>query len=57
VWYELAYIETRQGVKRGSKVWQLAFGSGFKFNSNVMIATKPGKQQSVGVHSCLDTRE
>eukprot|EP00879_Flechtneria_rotunda_P000401 GHRR01000495.1.p1 GENE.GHRR01000495.1~~GHRR01000495.1.p1 ORF type:complete len:487 (+),score=167.61 GHRR01000495.1:833-2293(+) len=40
VWYELAYIETRQGVSRGQRVWQLAFGSGFKFNSSIMIANK-----------------
>jgi len=40
VWYELAYIETRQGVDRSNKVWQLAFGSGFKFNSSVMIAKR-----------------
>jgi hypothetical protein len=33
VWYELAYIETFQGVASGKRVWQLAFGSGFKFNS------------------------
>jgi hypothetical protein len=33
VWYELAYIETFQGVAAGKRVWQLAFGSGFKFNS------------------------
>uniref|UniRef100_A0A383WBH3 Very-long-chain 3-oxoacyl-CoA synthase n=1 Tax=Tetradesmus obliquus TaxID=3088 RepID=A0A383WBH3_TETOB len=40
VWYELAYIETFQGVAAGKRVWQLAFGSGFKFNSSVMIANK-----------------
>jgi Chalcone and stilbene synthases, C-terminal domain len=42
VWYELAYIESRQGVARSGKVWQLAFGSGFKFNSNVMVANRRG---------------
>jgi len=45
VWYELAYIETRQGVDRSNKVWQLAFGSGFKFNSSVMIAKRAGEQK------------
>lgn len=44
VWYELAYIESYQGMQRSSKVWQLAFGSGFKFNSNVMVAHRTGQQ-------------
>lgn len=39
--YELAYIESRAaGVARGQRVWQLAFGSGFKFNSCVLVANK-----------------
>lgn len=39
--YELAYIESREaGVARGQRVWQLAFGSGFKFNSCVLVANK-----------------
>jgi hypothetical protein len=39
--YELAYIESRAaGLARGQRVWQLAFGSGFKFNSCVLVANK-----------------
>ncbi len=39
--YELAYIESRAaGVARGQRVWQLAFGSGFKFNSCVLVANR-----------------
>jgi hypothetical protein len=39
--YELAYIESNPaGVARGQRVWQLAFGSGFKFNSCVLVANK-----------------
>lgn len=38
--YELAYVESTQGVARGQRVWQLAFGSGFKFNSAVLQATR-----------------
>lgn len=39
VWYELAYHECQSGVKPGHKVWQIAFGSGFKCNSVVWQAT------------------
>lgn len=39
VWYELAYHECQSGVKPGHKVWQIAFGSGFKCNSAVWEAT------------------
>eukprot|EP00871_Galdieria_phlegrea_P005040 jgi/Galph1/5537/GphlegSOOS_G4168.1 len=35
VWYELEYIETRGRMRKGHKIWQIAFGSGFKCNSAV----------------------
>ena len=38
--YVLAYIETAQGLRRGDRVWQLAFGSGFKVNSAVWRARR-----------------
>eukprot|EP00877_Chromochloris_zofingiensis_P006813 jgi/Chrzof1/2385/Cz11g13060.t1_LCKAS7[v5.2] len=40
IWYELAYIESKNGVQKGDKVWQLAFGSGFKVNSAVWVANR-----------------
>jgi 3-ketoacyl-CoA synthase len=40
VWYELAYNETFGGLHRGARVWQLAFGSGFKCNSAVLTANR-----------------
>uniref|UniRef100_A0A383VN25 3-ketoacyl-CoA synthase n=1 Tax=Tetradesmus obliquus TaxID=3088 RepID=A0A383VN25_TETOB len=46
VWYELAYVEsTQEGVGKGQRVWQLAFGSGFKFNSSVLVANRPVREQ------------
>ncbi|WIA09022.1 hypothetical protein OEZ85_008436 [Tetradesmus obliquus] len=40
VWYELAFIESQRGLAAGERVWQLAFGSGFKFNSSVLVARR-----------------
>jgi 3-ketoacyl-CoA synthase len=30
VWYELAFSEKHNLVRKGDRVWQIAFGSGFK---------------------------
>lgn len=38
IWYELAYIEAKGRMRRGNRVWQIAFGSGFKCNSAVWQA-------------------
>eukprot|EP00891_Asterochloris_glomerata_P003272 jgi/Astpho2/3272/e_gw1.00053.8.1_t len=35
IWYVLSNIESTQGVRKGDRVWQIAFGSGFKCNSAV----------------------
>ncbi|KAJ0791291.1 putative very-long-chain 3-oxoacyl-CoA synthase [Helianthus annuus] len=40
VWYELAYAEAKGRVKKGNRVWQMAFGSGFKCSSVVWRALR-----------------
>ncbi|KAD6454200.1 hypothetical protein E3N88_08906 [Mikania micrantha] len=43
IWYELAYTEAKGRVKKGDRVWQIAFGSGFKCNSAVWEAVRAVK--------------
>lgn len=40
IWYELEHIEDHQSMKRGDRVLQIAFGSGFKCNSAVWLRMK-----------------
>ncbi|KAK9270875.1 hypothetical protein L1049_026461 [Liquidambar formosana] len=40
IWYELAYIEAKGRMRKGNRVWQIAFGSGFKCNSAVWEALR-----------------
>ncbi|XP_038683089.1 3-ketoacyl-CoA synthase 5-like [Tripterygium wilfordii] len=41
LWYELAYIEAKERVKKGDKVWQLGMGTGPKCNSVVWECLRP----------------
>lgn len=49
LWYELAYTESKGRIAQGDRVWQIAFGSGFKCNSAVWRAIKtidPAKEKN-----------
>ncbi|KAJ6833476.1 3-ketoacyl-CoA synthase 11-like [Iris pallida] len=49
LWYELAYTEGKGRVRRGDRVWQIAFGSGFKCNSAVwkaLRAVSPAEEEN-----------
>lgn len=40
IWYELAYVEAKDRVKKGDRVWQIAYGSGFKCSSLILRAMR-----------------
>lgn len=55
IWYELAYLEAKGRVRSGDKIWQLAFGSGFKCNSAVWRAKQRVKKPTRGPWlDCID---
>lgn len=55
IWYELAYLEAKGRVRRGDRVWQLAFGSGFKCNSAVWRAMRRVKKPARSPwNDCID---
>nr|WDA53417.1 3-ketoacyl-CoA synthase 2 [Erycina pusilla] len=49
LWYELAYTEAKGRIRKKDRIWQIAFGSGFKCNSAVWKAlktVKPDKEKN-----------
>ncbi|KAJ6796639.1 putative 3-ketoacyl-CoA synthase 6 [Iris pallida] len=48
IWYELSYIEAKGRMKRGDRVWQIGFGSGFKCNSAVWKCLRTVKAPADG---------
>lgn len=47
IWYILARIESLGAIKRGDRVWQIAFGSGFKCNSAVWRSLRRNTKRHV----------
>ncbi|PKU72330.1 3-ketoacyl-CoA synthase 11-like [Dendrobium catenatum] len=45
LWYELAYTEAKGRIRKKDRIWQIAFGSGFKCNSAVWKALKTVKPE------------
>ncbi len=39
----MSFIESHVGLRRGDRIWQMGFGSGFKCNSAVWRARRPIK--------------
>lgn len=55
IWYELAYIEAKGRMRKGNRIWQIAFGSGFKCNSAVWQALQNVKPSPNGPwEDCID---
>lgn len=57
IWYELAYTEAKERIRKGDRVWQIAFGAGFKCNSAVWQALRtvkrPSAKHNAWIH-CID---
>ncbi|KAK9748716.1 hypothetical protein RND81_02G075300 [Saponaria officinalis] len=53
VFYELAYFEAKRRIKKGDKVWMLAFGTGFKVGSLVWKALRDSKFDENPWNDCI----
>ncbi|KAE8677127.1 3-ketoacyl-CoA synthase 10 [Hibiscus syriacus] len=53
IWYELGYLEAKERVKSGDRIWQIAFGSGFKCNNAVWRSMRRVRRPS-GENPWLD---
>ncbi|MQM01401.1 hypothetical protein Taro_034154 [Colocasia esculenta] len=56
LWYELNYIESKGRMRHDDRVWQIAFGSGFKCNSVVVRLHPPLSHPHPRRREALDTR-
>ncbi|OIT34374.1 PREDICTED: 3-ketoacyl-CoA synthase 6-like [Nicotiana attenuata] len=55
LWYEMSYIEAKGRMRKGDRIWQIAFGSGFKCNSAVWKCNRTIKTGTDGPwEDCID---
>ncbi|XP_059655516.1 3-ketoacyl-CoA synthase 6-like [Cornus florida] len=55
LWYEMSYIEAKGRMKKGDRIWQIGFGSGFKCNSAVWKCNRTIKKPTDGPWvDCID---
>ncbi|KAI4316819.1 hypothetical protein L6164_024760 [Bauhinia variegata] len=55
IWYELAYTEAKGRIRKSNRIWQIAFGSGFKCNSAVWEALRNVQPSPNGPwEDCID---
>ncbi|KAI4339449.1 hypothetical protein MLD38_024393 [Melastoma candidum] len=55
LWYEMGYIEAKGRMNKGDRIWQIAFGSGFKCNSAVWKCNREIKTPTDGPWAdCID---
>ena len=56
IWYEMAYLEAKGRLRAGDRLWQIAFGSGFKCNSAVwrVVRSLPGGAKGSPWEDCIN---
>nr|AHX25585.1 3-ketoacyl-CoA synthase 6 [Nicotiana tabacum] len=55
LWYEMSCMEAKGRMRKGDRVWQIAFGSGFKCNSAVWKCNRTIKTGTDGPwEDCID---
>ncbi|KAI4321388.1 hypothetical protein MLD38_034773 [Melastoma candidum] len=56
VWYELAYFEGKKRIRKGDRLWMLAFGTGFKVGSLVWKSLRDSSMDDDNPWSdCIDS--
>ncbi|KQJ89024.1 3-ketoacyl-CoA synthase 6 [Brachypodium distachyon] len=53
VWYEMAYIEAKDRMRKGDRVWMIGFGSGFKCNSAAWECISPARRPDNAWAGCI----
>ncbi|CAN6170329.1 unnamed protein product [Urochloa humidicola] len=53
LWYEMAYCEAKQLMRKGDRVWMIGFGSGYKCNSAVWKCIRPAHSADSAWANCI----